>query len=273
VFLLSGLNPKTGHNGGNMMWGPEGYLYIGFGEGMFAQKKMWEKLDGSIVGSILRIDVRKRDPGLEYAIPKDNPFVGDPKVRDEVWARGFRNPWRWSFVDKDTIIVGDVGQSTHEEINITKKGMHQGWPYVEGGRCSMYLGKCDMNKYNRPLTYFSRAVSRSITGGYVYRGSKIERFKGKYIFADYLRGIMSVDYPNAPKFVEQMWSSGFTMEFPKIPMPFGPEKGRTILPVSFYEDENKELIVVAINGGIFRLKEIDFITAVKGFFYMFGSFR
>ncbi len=271
LFELTKSN--TSHNGGNMLFGPDGLFYFGFGDGSFASKDMPSKLDSSLWGSIIRIDVRKRENNKQYSIPEDNPFYGHESIPSEVWAYGFRNPWRWSFVDKNTIIVGDVGENTHEEIDIVKKGDHLGWPYVEGGKCAANYPNCNLKKYKPPMTYFSRMVSRSVTGGYVYRGSKIENLKGKYVFGDYLRGMMTLNYPEAPKFVKDIKDDALEIIFPKIPINFGPDIGRTIHPVSFYEDENKELLMVALNGGIFRIIPIDFWTKIRAFFYMYGSFR
>ena len=271
--LFELIKPDNSHNGGNMQFGPDGLFYLGFGDASSASREIPSKLDSSLWGSIIRIDVRKRENGKQYSIPKDNPFNGHKSIPPEVWAYGFRNPWRWSFVDKNIIIVGDVGNINHEEISIVKKGDHHGWPYVEGGECSDFHKNCNLKKYKPPMTYFSRMVSRSIIGGYVYRGSKIDNLKGKYVFGDYLRGMMTLPYPDAPKFVKNMNDASLKIIFPKIPINFGPDKGRTIHPVSFYEDENNELLMVALNGGVFRIIPIDFWTKVRAFFYMYGNFK
>ena len=265
--------PDNSHNGGNMQFGPDGLFYLGLGDASSVSGEIPSKLDSSLWGSIIRIDVRKRENGKQYSIPKDNPFNGHESIPPEVWAYGFRNPWRWSFVDKNIIIVGDIGNNTHEEVSIVKKGDHLGWPYVEGGKCSDHHKNCDLKKYKPPMTYFSRMVSRSLIGGYVYRGSKIDNLKGKYVFGDYLRGMMTLPYPEAPKFVKNINDDALKIIFPKIPINFGPDKGRTIHPVSFYEDGNNELLMVALNGGVFRIIPIDFWTKFRAFFYMYGSFR
>ena len=263
----------TGHNGGDMKFGEDGYLWISIGEASFAAKKKAHLIDGSIVGTILRIDVRNKADGKQYSVPSDNPFVNNPDIPSEVWAMGLRNPWRWNFIDKDTIIVGDVGDRTFEEISILKKGEHGGWPYVEGLRCGRNYKKCDLSKYKPPVTAFDRAVSRSITGGFYYRGDQIDAFKGKYVFADYLRGIMTLPQKDPPKRVRQVYDDGYKIVFPKIPMSFGPNKGETLHPVSFFEDENKELIVVTLNGGVFRIINIDWWTKLRAFLFMLVSFR
>jgi glucose/arabinose dehydrogenase len=274
-ILIEYNKPKLTHNAGDMEFGEDGYLWISIGEGMYNKTDQGKYLDKNIQGSIIRIDVRRECDGKKYCIPSDNPFVNDPEVSNEVWARGLRNPWRWSFVDRDTIIAGDVGHNTHEEINLIEKGDHLGWPYLEGPKCSHYIKDCNKNdkRFKQPMTYFERAVMRSVTGGYVYRGSKIDSLKGQYVFADYLRGIMTVPWDNPPKRVSQMHQIDFAVVFPKLPMQFGSETGRTILIVSFLEDTDRELLAVAINGGIFKIVEIPFLTQIKAFFYMLGSFR
>ena len=105
--------PDNSHNGGNMQFGPDGLFYLGLGDASSVSGEIPSKLDSSLWGSIIRIDVRKRENGKQYSIPKDNPFNGHESIPPEVWAYGFRNPWRWSFVDKNIIIVGDIGNNTH----------------------------------------------------------------------------------------------------------------------------------------------------------------
>lgn len=272
--ILEFLKPHTGHNGGDMKFGPDGYLYLSIGEGGYATKGKSTELPKVVLGSIIRIDPRTPTEGKAYSIPTDNPFVGNQEgIPEEVFMHGLRNPWRWSFVDDKTLIIGDVGDKKHEEINMGKAGANFGWPFMEGAKCTRYKKDCDTKKYNLPKTYFSRAVLRSVTGGLVYKGEKINRFKGKYVFGDYLRGIMTVPFKDAPKFVKEVTDSGFITEFPKLPMPFGPTKGDNIHPVSFFEDDNNEIIVVTLNGGIFRIEEISFLNKIKSFFYMVTSLR
>lgn len=273
--LIEFNKPDTGHNAGDMKFGEDGYLWLSIGEAGYAKKKLSQQIYTDIVGSIIRIDIRNKDKGRKYAIPSSNPFVGNTKnIPEEIWAHGLRNPWRWSFISRDEIIIGDVGIRTWEEISRAKKGDHLGWPYIEGPECSRYHPKCEMKKeYKGPMTYFSRDVMRSITGGFVYHGKEVQYLQGKYIFADYLRGIMALPINNPPEKVLNVWDDKFEILFPKIPMNFGPEKGSTIHIVSFFEREDKELLAVALNGGIFRIVEIDFWTSMKSFFYMFGNFR
>lgn len=272
--ILEYLKPHTGHNGGDMKFGPDNYLYLSIGEGGYATKGKSKELPSVILGSIIRIDPRTPSDDIPYSIPTDNPFVGNTDgIPEEVYMHGLRNPWRWSFVDDKTLIIGDVGDKKHEEINMGSAGADFGWPFMEGAKCTRYKRDCEINKYNKPKTYFSRAVLRSVTGGLVYKGKKLERFKGKYVFGDYLRGIMTVPFKNSPKFVKKVTDSGFITEFPKLPMPFGPTKGDNIHPVSFYEDQNNEILVVTLNGGIFRIEQISFINKIKSFLYMVTSLR
>tara|TARA_B100001971_G_scaffold129103_1_gene119057 strand:- start:105288 stop:106541 length:1254 start_codon:yes stop_codon:yes gene_type:complete len=272
--ILEYLKPHTGHNGGDMKFGSDGYLYLSIGEGGYATKGKSLELPSVYLGSIIRIDPRNASEDKNYSIPSDNPFVGNTRgIPTEVFVHGLRNPWRWSFVDDKTLIIGDVGDKKHEEINMGSAGADFGWPFMEGPKCTRYKKNCDIKSYQMPKTYFSRAVLRSITGGLVYKGEKVKRFKGKYVFGDYLRGIMSLPFKNMPKAIKEVTDSGFITEFPKLPMPFGPTKGDNIHPVSFFEDANNEILVVTLNGGIFRIEEISFMDTLKSFFYMVTSLR
>ena len=117
------------------------------------------------------------------------------------------------------------------------------------------------------------AGALSVASTYFTLQSKIDDLKGKYVFGDYLRGMMTLPYPEAPKFVTDINDDALEIIFPKIPINFGPDKGRTIHPVSFYEDENNELLLVALNGGVFRIIPIDFWTKFRAFLYMYGNFK
>lgn len=179
--------PTNDHYPGNLIFGSDGYLYIGVGDGgMYADIPANTKYDPNLLlGSILRIDVDGGDP---YAIPKDNPFVAGG-ARPEIWAEGFRNPWRFSF-DRNTgeMWGGDVGQGTIEEIDKIEKGKNYGWPVMEGNICFKPPTGCDPTGLEPPAYVYPHTEGTSVTGGYVYRGSALPDLVGKYIFGDYTVG-------------------------------------------------------------------------------------
>ncbi len=185
------------HNGGMVVFGPDGHLYIGTGDGGGAGDPMDTSQDPTdLLGKMLRIDVNTIPPGEAYGIPSDNPFVGDDGVRDEIWAFGYRNPWRYSF-DRQTgeMYVADVGQGQWEEVDIEPVGAggrNYGWSQFEGTH--VFPGGDDLragDTHTPPLYELEHDRSSealrgacSITGGYVYRGS-IEGLRGGYVFGDY----------------------------------------------------------------------------------------
>ena len=178
------------HNGGNVMFGPDGYLYVGTGDGGGGGDPLesGQNLD-SLLGKILRIDPRPAG-GRPYSIPGDNPFVGRPG-RDEVWAYGLRNPWRWSF-DRETsdLWISDVGQGMWEELNRqpgdSKGGENYGWNEREGNH--WFEGEPPSGHVGPVYEYSHDAGNCAVTGGYVYRGDPIPDLYGAYVFADYCSG-------------------------------------------------------------------------------------
>jgi len=192
IVILEISQPYKNHNGGAIAFGPDGYIYIGVGDGgsagdprNFAQNK------NSFLGKILRINVENASKLIPYEIPEDNPFINDIDVKKEIWAFGLRNPWRFSFdFENGDLWVGDVGQSDYEEINLIRKGGNYGWNVMEGAHCFKPRQSCDQSNLENPIfEYSSRAnLNCSIIGGYVYRGSKVPNIKGKYIFGDYCSG-------------------------------------------------------------------------------------
>jgi glucose/arabinose dehydrogenase len=179
----------SNHNGGQIAFGPDGMLYIASGDGGSGDDPLNRAQQlNTLLGKMLRIDVDAGDP---YAIPPDNPFVGvGGGVREEIWAYGLRNPWRFSF-DRDTgdMWCGDVGQNAREEVNIIRPGENYGWKIMEADICRPPTTGCDMTSLTLPVIVYqqSSANGRSITGGYVYRGNRL-LFKGTYFFADFLTG-------------------------------------------------------------------------------------
>ena len=198
VVLLTVAQPYANHNGGMLAFGPDGYLYASLGDGGSSGDPHDHAQNLSTpLGSILRIDVDRTDPGLQYAIPHSNPFVSVPGARGEIWANGLRNPWRFSF-DRNTgtLWAGDVGQTTREEVDIIVKGGNYGWRFREG--FAMFAGTPPPNFVEtKPILDYSRAEARSIIGGYVYRGTAVPELRGAYLHADYLSAsIWALVYQN-----------------------------------------------------------------------------
>jgi len=191
MLVLKLDQPAGNHNGGHLAFGPDGYLYIGTGDGGGAGDQYNNGQNGAtLLGAMLRLDV---DGGRPYAIPPDNPFVGDPDVRDEIWALGLRNPWRYSF-DRLTgdLYIADVGQNVYEEVNLQPAaqagGQNYGWPIMEAGHCFPADRECDRAGLALPLLEYNHSQGCSITGGYVYRGAQFPELWGAYLFGDYCSG-------------------------------------------------------------------------------------
>lgn len=186
-ILLKVQQPESNHNGGELKFGPDGYLYIGLGDGGGAGDKHGEIGNGqnlnTLLGKILRIDVNSSAP---YTVPKDNPFVSNKEARAEIWAYGLRNPWRFSFDKKSgELFVADVGQNKFEEVNIVEKGGNYGWKIMEASHCFDPEENCKEEGLKLPIHEYEHEEGISITGGYVYHGNSIPALKGKYIFADW----------------------------------------------------------------------------------------
>lgn len=191
TILLRFDQPYDNHNGGKIAFGPDGYLYIGTGDGgAWGDQHNYAQNRSSLLGKILRIDVNQTTRGA-YGIPADNPYVGSKEsFREEIYAYGLRNPWRFSF-DTATkqLWVGDVGQNEFEEINIVAKGGNYGWRLKEAVRCYNPRKDCDpAQQLIDPIHHYPRSDGVSVTGGFVYRGSRAPSLRGKYLFADYSNG-------------------------------------------------------------------------------------
>ena len=197
--VLTQTQPYTNHNGGQINFGPDGYLYIGFGDGGSGGDPLnsGQRLD-TWLGKILRIDV---STALTYTVPPDNPFVGVSAALPEIWDQGLRNPWRWSF-DQLTgdMWIGDVGQSAWEEVDLEPAGgaggINYGWNCREGAHNYNWTAQCNGVTLVDPVYEYSHSDGYSITGGYVYRGSPNSPWFGKYFFWDYGRAqqIRTLDY-------------------------------------------------------------------------------
>jgi uncharacterized repeat protein (TIGR03806 family) len=197
--LLTVAQPYSNHNGGNIAFGPDGYLYAGYGDGgSGGDPQNRAQSPTTLLGKILRIDV---DRGTPYAVPGGlggNPFAGNPPCGaggtgaqscPEIFAWGFRNPWRWSF-DRQTgqLWVGDVGQSAWEEIDVVVLGGNYGWRFREGAHCYNPFNNCPTAGLVDPVSEYDHSLGTAVTGGYVYRGSAIASLAGRYLFGDFGSG-------------------------------------------------------------------------------------
>lgn len=185
--LLKIMSTTQDHSGGCIEFGPDGYLYLAMGDTGPQQDPQGHGQDMQLfLSKIIRIDVDKRDAGLEYAIPPDNPFRGHSGARPEIWALGFREPWRFTF-DPLTgdLWVGDVGQDRVEEVAIVRRGENHGWNVYEGFEPFSNQYRKAHERYIEPVFAYRRKYGNSVTGGYVYRGDKTSSFYGVYICGDY----------------------------------------------------------------------------------------
>ncbi len=189
LILLEIPQPFTNHNGGQLAFGPDGLLYIASGDGGSGGDPGNNAQNRSnLLGNILRIDVNTTSNGLNYGIPPNNPFIGEMNVREEIFAYGFRNPWRMSFdIQIGDLWSGDVGQDEREEINRVTIGGNYGWRLFEGTFC--FSGDCTTTGLIPPVfEYEHNGNDQSITGGHVYRGSLTPSLAGRYIYADFVDG-------------------------------------------------------------------------------------
>lgn len=242
--------PYANHNGGHIVFGPDGYLYTSFGDGGSAGDPLDSGQDTStLLGAMLRIDVGEGPLGndrvrtLPYAIPEDNPFVGSDEALDEIWSYGLRNPWRFSF-DRETgdLWIADVGQNEVEEVNFQPAdsggGENWGWNLFEG--TSPYPPDRevteDREQFAWPIVEYRHPIGRSITGGYVYRGGTYPALQGVYLYGDYVSG--------------RIWGL--------VRAEDGSAENRELLEtdlavVSFGEDDDGELLVVDFGGALYRV--------------------
>ena len=188
-ILLTVDQPYDNHKAGQVAFGPDKFLYIGFGDGGNGGDPHGNGQNlQTVLGKMLRIDVDHTAGGLPYAIPVDNPFVGGGGL-PEIWAYGFRNPFRFSF---DTVtgkqFVGDVGQSLYEEVDIVQKGGNFGWNVMEGLHCYNPSSGCDMTGLVLPIAEYSHSEGDAVIGGCVYHGTGIPTLTGSYVFGDFGAG-------------------------------------------------------------------------------------
>ena len=240
LIILEIEQPYPNHNGGQIAFGPDGYLYIGLGDGGSAGDPLGHGQNTStLLGSILRIDVSNATEAQPYAIPPGNPFA-DGGGRPEIWAYGLRNPWRFSF-DRETgqLWAGDVGQNQWEELDIIERGGNYGWNTLEGNHCFRPRDNCDHEGAIPPVWEYSLdGAPCSVIGGYVYRGEAIPWLQGAYVYGDFCSGkIYGLHYEN-----------GQVTEHKELA-----DTGLRIM--SFAEDNAGELYLLSQSEGIYRLTE------------------
>jgi glucose/arabinose dehydrogenase len=235
-------DPFVNHNGGQLAFGPDGYLYIGLGDGGGGGDPLQNAQNPDVLlGKILRIDVDATD-GRGYGIPPGNPFAtdgADPGAgRPEIWALGLRNPWRFSFdPDGGDLYIGDVGQGSWEEIDRQPAdaagGENYGWNVMEGRHC--FNDDCDQTGYVKPIAEYGHELGCSVTGGHVYRGSAQPDLLGVYVFGDFCSGII------------------FTLQVDEGTIDPKPVLESGLGISSFGTDEDGEIYVVDIRGGVYRV--------------------
>ena len=239
MVILEVEQPYANHNGGQLAFGPDGYLYIGLGDGGAAGDPLGNGQNTStLLGSILRIDVSQATFDHPYTIPADNPFFADGGGRGEIWAYGLRNPWRFAF-DRDTgeLWAGDVGQNRWEEIDLIKRGANYGWNVLEGNHCFRTQDGCEREGTVPPVWEYSLdGEPCSVIGGYVYRGSAIRWLNGVYVYGDFCSG----------KVFGLRYAHGDLMEHKQLL-----DTGLRIM--SFAQDNNGELYLLSQQSGIYRL--------------------
>ena len=236
--VLSVAQPYANHNGGLVLFGPDGMFYVGLGDGgSGGDPHNYGQSTSTLLGKLLRLDV---DGGTPYSIPPGNPFIGQPNARAEIWALGLRNPWRFAF-DRvaGLLYVADVGQSEWEEVHVApanRAGVNYGWRVLEGSEC-YGAPTCNAQGLERPVLEYSHDEGCSITGGVVYRGSRMPAIAGHYFYSDYCTGFLrSFRYAGGQAVDRRGWSVG--------------SLGSVL---SFGEDAAGEMYVLSANGRVYRL--------------------
>lgn len=254
-ILMTYNQPFSNHNGGQVSFGPDGYLYIAAGDGGSSGDPQGNGQNkAALLGKILRIDVNGTSPGKNYAIPPDNPFAGNTQGwAEEVYAYGMRNPWRFSFdLATNKLWVADVGQNMWEEINIVEKGGNYGWKIMESFHCYSPSTGCDTTGLKLPIWEYAHNSTGgySITGGFVYRGNKNPKLTGKYIYADYVS--------------KRIWALKYTPGQPVQNEVLLNNSGLSI--VSFGEDNFKNLYILDYSGKIYMFEpQVDAVDAIPQF--------
>jgi glucose/arabinose dehydrogenase len=239
--ILAVAQPYPNHNGGQVAFGPDGYLYIGLGDGGSSGDPQHHAQDRSeLLGSMLRVAISV--DGTGYTVPADNPFVGQSGVRGEIWSYGLRNPWRFSF-DRATgdLYIADVGESRYEEIDVTARtaggGQNYGWNVMEGKHC-YGTASCDQTGLVQPALEYDHGQGCSVSGGYVYRGTAVPALAGTYLYSDFCQGwVRSFRWQNGTASDQRDW--------PAL------RPGGSV--PSFGEDSAGELYVIDAGGSVYRV--------------------
>ena len=246
--ILFVTQPAANHNGGQIAFGPDGYLYVALGDGGGANDQFGNGQNlGTLLGSLLRIDV---DSGTPYSIPADNPFRTTAGARGEIWDYGLRNPWRFSF-DRQTnaLYIADVGQYLWEEVDHEPAGAggrNYGWNIMEGNHC-FRAATCDRTGLTLPVAEYSHGEGCSITGGYVYRGSAIPELSGVYFYGDYCTGIVrSFRIAGGAATDARDWTSALKTQ----------SGGAMTGLSSFGQDARGELYLLRLGGEIYRIARV-----------------
>jgi len=238
LVILEVSQPFSNHNGGSIAFGPEGYLYAGYGDGGSGSDPLYngQNLE-TLLATVIRIDVDNHDVGLNYGIPSDNPFATSSNgERPEIWAHGLRNPWRLSFDNMSGVLwVGDVGQSGWEEIDIVERGGNYGCNTLEGTHCFDPGTGCDPSGTILPVAEYDHLSGCSVIGGFVYRGSSVPALIGAYIYADFCSGLVWGIRSNDLAAGSNLISSGITSVTP------------------FGEDAAGEMYMLAFGGTVRRI--------------------
>jgi glucose/arabinose dehydrogenase len=230
--------PFSNHNGGQLKFGPDGFLYISLGDGGSRADPQGNGQNlSTLLGSILRIDTSTLDDTGAYSIPPDNPFAGrGGSVREEIWAYGLRNPWRFSF-DRETGVLwsADVGQNEFEEVDIIEPGNNYGWNVMEGFHCFQPTRNCNEDGLTLPVAEYDHRSGCSVTGGFVYRGNRLPSLYGAYIYGDFCSGNMWALRHNGSEVTEQMRIMDSSLSI-----------------ASFGEDQSGEPYILSFDTGIYR---------------------
>lgn len=238
--ILEFNQPFSNHNGGQISFGPDGYLYIGAGDGGSGGDPQGNGQNrAALLGKILRIDINQEANGKRYGIPADNPFAASSEFRKEIYAYGLRNPWRFSFdVETNTLWAADVGQNSYEEIDIIEKGGNYGWNTMEGNHCYEPSSGCNKTGLKAPVWEYGRREGVSVTGGFVYRGPTLPGLTGKYIYGDYASGtIWALD--------KQTGSNPVNTKLMESDLEIA----------SFGVDQKNELYICSFDGKIYRITQ------------------
>ncbi len=240
LVLLEVAQPFGNHNGGQIRFGPDGFLYIALGDGGSGGDPEENGQDPTtLLGAILRLDVDNPSGGRNYDIPSDNPFVGGAGGREEIFAYGLRNPWRFSFDAQTGLLwTGDVGQNRFEEIDVIENGGNYGWDTMEGAHCFEPSSGCATQGLTLPVWEYDHSAGGSVTGGFVYRGAGVPELFGRYIYADFISG--------------RIWA----LDLDGTDVLGNTELFDTNLGIAaFGVDEANELYLTAFDGRIYRFAE------------------